>query len=234
MDINTQELMSLDALITQAINESMQLDSDDVDNTSAIVNRVLSTLNPEQHQVATDLNGFMQVIACAGSGKTHALTARLSNMLAQGINPSTILMFTFTNNAADEMRNRAARISPVASLITACTFHSLCFNVIASCDPQATIKDSSEVVTLISYIKGLHPEVVVKGMPSANVIAGVMSYMFNRECDLHTALTSRKAWEKYNTPEYICAITKIIELFDAYMRQGHYYSYDDILKFGLQ
>ena len=89
--------MELDRLIQDAIASAI-MESDDTDFQSNVaVSRVLSSLNAAQYQVATTLPGDLQVIDCAGSGKTHTLTSRLMYMLSQGIDPSSILMFTFTN-----------------------------------------------------------------------------------------------------------------------------------------
>lgn len=231
MDTINYNLMNIDALIQSAVANAIATD-EDADISKVAVNSVLAGLNPEQHQVATTLSGITQVIACAGSGKTHALTARLMYMLSEGIPSSEILMFTFTNAAADEMKARANRVSPLAGAVTACTFHSLCYDIVSSVDPQATIKDTNEIITLMSYIKGLNPNMKVKGMPSAKVLVSINSYMFNTRSDIQTALQSNKSWEKYDTPEMIQAIEGMLNLYKTYMRQGHFYDYDMLLEYG--
>ena len=63
-------------------------------------------LNREQLAVATAPGGPMLVVAGAGSGKTRALTYRLAWLVHHGIDPSRILLVTFTNRAAREMLSR--------------------------------------------------------------------------------------------------------------------------------
>ena len=63
-------------------------------------------LNPEQLAVATAPGGPMLVIAGAGSGKTRALTYRLAWLVQNGVDPSRIMLVTFTNRATREMLSR--------------------------------------------------------------------------------------------------------------------------------
>ena len=73
----------------------------------------LSQLNPAQREAATTTEGYIRVVAGAGSGKTKTLTARylyLVDML--GISPANILCVTFTNKAAAEMKKRIRRQLP--------------------------------------------------------------------------------------------------------------------------
>lgn len=80
-------------------------------------------LNPEQKRAAEHVEGPMLVIAGAGSGKTRIVTFRVAHLLALGVPSNEILAVTFTNKAADEMRERIQKLSHRA--ILACTFHSL-------------------------------------------------------------------------------------------------------------
>lgn len=89
------------------------------------------SLNKEQALAATTINGPLLILAGAGTGKTHTLIARISCMVEHGVNPSNILLLTFTNKAANEMVERAAKdLGGDLSGLTACTFHSFCVKII--------------------------------------------------------------------------------------------------------
>jgi DNA helicase-2/ATP-dependent DNA helicase PcrA len=80
-------------------------------------------LNPEQMQAVEHLQGPLLVIAGAGSGKTKIVTNRIAYLIEQGIDPSHILGLTFTNKAAQEMKERIKQLTNHYVMIS--TFHSL-------------------------------------------------------------------------------------------------------------
>ena len=91
----------------------------------------LDRLNPEQRLAAETLEGPVLILAGAGSGKTRALTYRLANMIDHGIAPWNILMITFTNKAAREMRQRADRLCEGRSGDSwIMTFHACCARIL--------------------------------------------------------------------------------------------------------
>ncbi len=88
----------------------------------------LSKLNPPQYEAASHGGGPLLVLAGAGSGKTRVITYRIAHLLAQGIPPHAICAVTFTNKAAEEMRERVAaliRDKEIARQISIGTFHAL-------------------------------------------------------------------------------------------------------------
>lgn len=93
---------------------------------------VIDTLNPEQKEAASTIEGPLLVLAGAGTGKTRVITCRIAYMIEQGVAPSSILGVTFTNKAAREMRERLNTLVPpsLSKLVTLGTFHSFCARVL--------------------------------------------------------------------------------------------------------
>ncbi len=89
------------------------------------------TLNAEQLQAVTSTEGFVRVIAGAGSGKTRALTHRYAFLVNElGILPENILCVTFTNKAANEMRQRIHNLIGDQDTGYINTFHGFCVSVL--------------------------------------------------------------------------------------------------------
>jgi len=91
----------------------------------------LNELNPEQYEAATTTEGFLRVVAGAGSGKTKTLTARYMYLVEMlGISTANILCVTFTNKAAAEMKKRIRRNLPDMDLGRITTFHGFCVGLL--------------------------------------------------------------------------------------------------------
>lgn len=92
---------------------------------------ILQGLNSAQREAVTTTEGFVRVIAGAGSGKTRALSHRFAYLVNElGILPGNILCVTFTNKAANEMRQRIHFLTGDNDTGYINTFHSFCVSVL--------------------------------------------------------------------------------------------------------
>ncbi len=123
-------------------------------------------LNEEQMSAVNHLDGVCLITAVPGSGKTATLTARVTKLIKDhGISPSSILCLTFTNKAANEMRERiAAQAGATSEKVWMSTFHSLCTAILrrfgkhVGLDKNFTIyaeSDQRELLTKIARMQGL-------------------------------------------------------------------------------
>lgn len=112
---NQQGLVAFDAL-----------DTSSSDNSS-----FRQRLNAAQLEAVTTTEGYVRVIAGAGTGKTRTLTERFAYLVNElGILPGNILCVTFTNKAANEMRNRIKRLTGGNDTGYINTFHGFCVSVL--------------------------------------------------------------------------------------------------------
>ncbi len=91
------------------------------------MSQILEGLNAAQREAVINYDSASLIIAGAGSGKTRVLTSRIAYMIEQGVAPSSILALTFTNKAAEQMRERISQMLPDSRsrYIRMGTFHSV-------------------------------------------------------------------------------------------------------------
>jgi DNA helicase-2/ATP-dependent DNA helicase PcrA len=110
---------------------------------------LLSDLNEPQAQAVSHVDGPLLVLAGAGSGKTRVITRRCAYLIRQGVAPWSVLAITFTNKAAQEMRQRVEQLGGTRGA-TVATFHALCARLLrefaaeAGLQPQFTIYDRDD------------------------------------------------------------------------------------------
>jgi len=179
--------------------------------------KYLNQLNPPQKEGVINTEGPTMIIAGAGSGKTRVLTYRIAHLIkAQNIDPFSIMALTFTNKAANEMRNRIESVvSTEARNLWMGTFHSVFSRILRiesgklGYPSNFTIYDTDDSKSLIkSIIKELtlddkiyKPNVVYNRISSAkNQLISYMDYMNNpvyREDD--EASMKPELWRIYKT-----------------------------------
>src|SRR6187399_2834587 len=117
----------------------------------------LDSLNPAQREAVLHTEGPLLILAGAGSGKTRVITFRIAYLIGNGhARPDEVLAVTFTNKAAQEMRERVeALIGEEAGGVWLSTFHSLCARLLRREAPKIglsrdfVIYDSSDQVAVV-------------------------------------------------------------------------------------
>ncbi|MCX7848190.1 MAG: UvrD-helicase domain-containing protein [bacterium] len=120
------------------------------------VDALLRDLNPAQRAAVQTIHGPVLVLAGAGTGKTRTITYRITYLLRKGIPPAHILALTFTNKAAQEMRERVHALSGRATRdMQISTFHSFGLRILreharaAGLHPHFSIYDTNDQLTLV-------------------------------------------------------------------------------------
>jgi DNA helicase-2/ATP-dependent DNA helicase PcrA len=175
---------------------------------------ILSGLNEEQQAAAIHTEGPVLILAGAGSGKTRVLTYRVSYLIGEkNTSPENILMVTFTNKAAAEMKSRIAKLLPADKpLPTAGTFHSICAKIlrlygrnIRLPDNFVIYDDQDQLDTIKSVMKDLdistknfNPAAVLNVISQAkNELIGPTEYpQYARGYFLETAARVYLAYQK--------------------------------------
>ena len=121
---------------------------------------IYDTLNQPQQEAVFYTEGPLLILAGAGSGKTKVLTHRIAHLIEDnGVNPFNILAITFTNKAAQEMRERVDKLTGADGMsVWVSTFHSTCVRILRryidrlGYDNRFTIYDTDDQKTLMKEI----------------------------------------------------------------------------------
>ncbi len=102
-----------------------------VQTSGGLIGQLNATLNPEQRLAAETTEGPVMIVAGAGTGKTKTLIHRVATLLLKGVPPANIMVVTFTNKAASEIKERLEQmIGENGQYVHAGTFHSIIFRQI--------------------------------------------------------------------------------------------------------
>jgi len=190
-------------------------------------------LNQEQLDVVMAGEGPMLVIAGAGSGKTRALTYRVSRLIEDGVDPSDILLLTFTNKSAREMLSRVEQLVTIDTRrIWGGTFHSIGNRLLRQhataigYRSSFTILDAEDAKEMMeSAISSLGIKTLEKRFPKGDVLIDVYSYLINTRTPLELHLEN-------NYPHFGVYRDEMINVFRRYKerkREANAMDFDDLL-----
>ena len=192
--------------------------------------RLLEGLNPQQRAAVLHRGGSLLIVAGAGSGKTSVLTRRIAGLIAsREAWPSQILAITFTNKAANEMRERIeALVGEAADGMWISTFHSACVRIlrrqaeVMGMKRGFTIYDSADSRALFKrIIKELDADTL--GLTPGNVAAKV-SKMKNDLVDAETFARNLNSED----PNEV-ALLEIYRRYSYALRKANAFDFDDLI-----
>ena len=190
-------------------------------------------LNSEQLEVVHAGDGPMLVIAGAGSGKTRALTYRVSRLIEDGVDPSEILLLTFTNKASREMLSRVEELVTIDTRrIWGGTFHSMGNRLLRRyAEPLGyrsnfTILDDEDAREMMeSAISSLGIKTLEKRFPKGDVLLDIYSFVINTRTPLELHL-------EQNFPHFAMYRDEMVNVFRRYKerkRDANAMDFDDLL-----
>lgn len=199
---------------------------------------LLEGLNEEQQEAVTTIDGAIQLVASAGSGKTTVLTRRIAYMLHNGVKPDSILAVTFTKKAATEMLSRLKKLIPskkqVESLAIG-TYHSVFLSILEnnyallgfSSDRKPSLcLDSRQKNALKSIITDLNASFV---SDEALTLIGQIKNMGVYPEEMASLVSQgRNVLIGVNEEDQI-EISRIYSAYQKYLTEANLIDFDDIL-----
>ncbi|HUZ53454.1 MAG TPA: ATP-dependent helicase [Streptosporangiaceae bacterium] len=195
---------------------------------------VLADLDDKQRQAATWPAGPLLVLAGAGTGKTRTLVARAAWLRGQGLEPSRILLLTFTRRAAEEMLSRSVPPARAASAerISGGTFHAIAHRIIRqhaesfSLPPQFTVIDPGDVTDLLDVLRGSHGLTgTERRAPRAAVCADIYTRCVNTQQPVADVVRAGFPW----CTAFTSQLSEMFRGYVAHKRSHGLADFDDLL-----
>ncbi len=189
---------------------------------------LLDGLNPQQRAAVEHRGAPLLVVAGAGSGKTRVLTRRIAYLLAVGgAHPGEILAITFTNKAANEMRERVAElVGARARVMWVSTFHSMCVRILRAeathlgVRSSFTIYDSADSQRLVQMVAN-DLNINTKKI-SARSLAAAISNLKNELIDPATAAERAQA-------DIEKVVAEVYAGYQSRLRSASAFDFDDLI-----
>lgn len=195
----------------------------------------LAGLNPQQREAVAHVEGPLLLLAGAGSGKTRVITHRIAHLIeAHHVPGPAVLAVTFTNKAADEMRQRVKSLLSDPSSATmpfVSTFHSFCVRLLrrdgdslaeirSGFTRQFTIYDADDQVALV---KSIYKQLGLdeKFMPYRAVLSRISHGKSHKE--------TPQDWYKAATDPKLTRLATLYERYQERLQQANALDFDDLL-----
>ncbi len=184
-------------------------------------------LNEQQRAAALDTEGAVLVTAGAGSGKTRLLTHRIAHIIEHlGVRPYNVLAITFTNKAAEEMRNRLMAIVPGATDIWISTFHSMCAKILRRNASRLGYSSNFTIYAQDESERAVKQIVKDMGADAENFWKTALRCISDAK---NLGYSPERYAEEYSYMPEINAITSVFKTYETRLKNNNAMDFDDLL-----
>ena len=186
---------------------------------------ILDNVTESQKEAITHIDGPLLVIAGAGSGKTRVITRRVGYLVEQGTAPANILSITFTNKAANEMKERLGEFLDLRGMWVS-TFHAMCSRILRNEIEQMgftrnfSIYDTADQKKCITAVMNELNLDTTNWRPSA--VAASISNAKNE-------VLSVEEFAKYKSGYYNDVVSKVYTKYQKHLESNNALDFDDLL-----
>ena len=189
-------------------------------------NEILDKLNEEQLAPVLQTEGPVLVLAGAGSGKTRVLVSRIAYLVEEkGANPAGILAITFTNKAANEMKERLHGIVPTRDMWV-CTIHSMCVRILRDFASEAGLQKNFSIYSETERNNVLKKSFQECGYDDENLLQSVKFHVGNAKM---LGFSPRRYGEEYAGERRIDDIVKVYARYQKHLKENNALDFDDLL-----
>lgn len=194
---------------------------------------ILSNLNSKQKQAVTSIKGPILVIAGPGSGKTRCLTHRIAHLIKKGISANNILAVTFTNKAAEEMKQRVKNLVSV-NVPAIGTFHSICLRILRA--EIEKIENKKYKRNFVIYDDGDQVSLIKRTIKSLNISAEQFKPTLTREfiSRAKDELIDYRLYQEKAQEFFPQTIAKIYAHYQQELEKANALDFDDLIMLAIK
>ncbi len=189
------------------------------------IDEILEKLNEEQIGPVRETEGAVLVLAGAGSGKTRVLTSRIAYLIEEKRVPSeAILAITFTNKAANEMKERVGQITDVSSMWV-CTIHSMCVRILRLFPTEANVSKNFSI-----YSETERNNIIKKACQECDFDEDMLkTAKYHISNAKMLGLSPKEYAVEYAGESEIEGIVKVYARYNAHLQENNALDFDDLL-----
>ena len=179
---------------------------------------LLDSLNDEQIKPVLTTEGAVLVLAGAGSGKTRVLTARIAHLVEDlNVPPEAVLAITFTNKAANEMKERIGKIADVRNMWVS-TIHSMCVRILRMYAAEAGIEKNFSIYSETERNNIVKKSFQECGFDEERLLKSAKWHIANAKM---LGLSPEEYAEKYADERDIRDVAKIYTRYQAHLKENN-------------